>query len=79
MKTLQQKYDELWQCSAQHFIQHGVDTDLDIFSDNDNRMGITLIYPLPFKMQVSVGTKNNLGKALSLCHGYSLTQLNNDE
>jgi len=37
------------------------------------------IYPLPFKMQVSVGTKNNLGKALSLCHGYSLTQLNNDE
>jgi len=28
-------------------------------------------------MQVSVGAKNNLSKALSLCHGYSMTQLNN--
>jgi len=35
------------------------------------------IYPLSFKMQVSVGTKNNLGKALSLRHGYSLTKVNN--
>jgi hypothetical protein len=30
-------------------------------------------------MQVSVGTKNNLGKALSLRHGYSLTKVNNDQ
>ena len=28
-------------------------------------------------MQVSVGTKNNVGKALSLRHGYSLTKVNN--
>jgi hypothetical protein len=33
--------------------------------------------PLSFKMQVSVGTKKNLGKALSLRHGYSLTKVNN--
>jgi len=35
------------------------------------------IYPLSFKVQVSVVTKNNLGKALSLRHGYSLTKVNN--
>ena len=28
-------------------------------------------------MQVSVGTKNNVGEALSLRHGYSLTKVNN--
>jgi hypothetical protein len=28
-------------------------------------------------MQVSVGNKNNVGKALSLRHGYSLTKVNN--
>ncbi|XPF95112.1 hypothetical protein ACM9HF_03620 [Colwellia sp. RE-S-Sl-9] len=39
-------------------------------------MGV--IYPLSFKMQVSVGTKNNLGEALSLRHGYSLTKVNNE-
>jgi len=38
---------------------------------------VTGIYQLPFKMQVSVGTKNTLGKALSLRHGYSLTKVNN--
>ena len=38
---------------------------------------VTCLYPLPFKMQVSVGTKNNVGEALSLRHGYSLTKVNN--
>jgi hypothetical protein len=28
-------------------------------------------------MQVSVGAKKNLGKALSLRHGYSFTKVNN--
>jgi hypothetical protein len=36
-----------------------------------------VLYPLSFKIQVSVGTKNNVGKALSLRHGYSLTKVNN--
>jgi N-acyl-L-homoserine lactone synthetase len=35
------------------------------------------IYQLSFKMQVSVGTKKNLGKALRLRHGYPLTKVNN--
>ena|GEM_PF-1176522 len=38
---------------------------------------VAMLYPLSFKMQVSVGTKNNLGKTLSLCHGCSMIKLNN--
>ena len=34
------------------------------------------VYPLSFKMEISVGTKKNLGKGLSLRHGYSLTKIN---
>ena len=47
------------------------------FYSRDTKSITPLLYPLPFKMQVSVGTKNNVGKALSLRHGYSLTKVNN--
>ncbi len=44
-----------------------------------NKKSIEFVYPCDLKMQVSVGIKSTLGKALIEGNGYSLGEIKNAE